>query len=152
MPSPRIYPVVPNNGTGPDYGTQIEALNNAVASLQQGLNDEASTRGQADTALGESINTLSGQVNTLAETVGTIATYNPKVEKFTVTGPITSNLEIELEFSPLADSVEVEVTTGPELYNPDDYTLSGNILTLKSSSPLVAVLANGDVLEISYSH
>lgn len=170
MPSPRIYQVVASNGSGPNYDAQISALNDAVAQLQQGLSDEASTRGNADAGLADAISseattrgnadnalasditTLAGQVNTLSEAVNNVEAYNPKVERFTMAGPVTSDLEIELEFTPQPDSVEVEVTTGPELDEITDYTLSGNILTLKASSEIVALLAQNDVVKVSYSH
>lgn len=133
MPASRIYSVSPN-GPGQDYSTQIAALNESVENLQEQITENQES--------------LQDQITELSNAGG--ALFGEK--KVTLTGPITSNFEITLDHTPKANSIEVEITTGPELYSGVDFNLVGNKVTLLSSSTVVGVLSANDVIIITYSY
>lgn len=144
MPAPRIYSVSPNGSSGPDFGSQIEALSGQINSLSQSLAKEVTARKVEDADLFESIHTLE-------ETVASASPKTPKIELYTINADLTlADIVFPLLNAPVVDSVEIEIISGPDLHQTFDFVVEGSNIRLLSSSELCRSLVVGDQLEISY--
>lgn len=74
----------------------------------------------------------------------------PIKQTYNVTGPILVNTNITLTQSCVASSMLANITTGPILEEGVDYTVSGTTMTLLAASPVIALLASGDVISLQY--
>ena len=113
--------------------------------------------GQGALALASSVVDYSALFTTIESDINSLQLYQANYallfskQSYTVVAPIVANTEIELSFTPIANSIFAHVTTGPILVENTDYTLSGNTVTILAASVVVAELTAGDSLLIQYA-
>jgi len=135
-------PVVSGSGSlalqsGVDsISTEVAALSDAVGLLASSV---------------DSLNNFIADLQNSVQELNSLVRRSQK-ESFDLTGPVVSDIDIPLSFSPLADSMFCSVAgAAPVIFvEGDDYSITDNTLTLLSASSVVSGLTGAEVIRFQY--